>query len=71
MRECPPLRHREGARTVAPGIARRAAFVGLINDILDLSKIEAGKMDLTLETVTIQPVVEEVFGTARALAEQN
>ena len=28
-------------------------------------------MDLTLETVTIQPVVEEVFGTARPLAEQN
>ena len=28
-------------------------------------------MDLTLETVAIQPVVEEVLGTARPLAEQN
>ena len=46
-------------------------LLGLINDILDLSKIEAGKMDLTLETVTIQPVLEEVLGTARPLAEQN
>jgi signal transduction histidine kinase/CheY-like chemotaxis protein len=43
----------------------------LINDILDLSKIEAGKMDLTLERLVIQPVVEEVLGTARPFAEQN
>jgi len=46
-------------------------LLNLINSILDLSKIEAGKMDLTLEQVAIQPVVEEVVGTVRPLAEQN
>ena len=46
-------------------------LLALINDILDLSKIEAGKMDLSLETVAIAPVLEEVLGTARPLAQQN
>ena len=33
--------------------------------------MEAGKLDLVLAEVMIQPVVEEVLGTARPLAEQN
>jgi adenylate cyclase len=46
-------------------------LLNIINDILDLSKIEAGKLDLHFEEVMIRPVLEEVIGTARPLAEQN
>lgn len=43
----------------------------LINQVLDLSKIEAGKLDLNPETVSIPHLIDEVVGTARSLAEQN
>jgi signal transduction histidine kinase len=46
-------------------------LLSLINEILDLSKIEAGKLELNLEQVAIAPVVEEVAATSRPLAEQN
>jgi adenylate cyclase len=39
--------------------------------VLDLSKIEAGKLELNPQTVVLAPLIEEVIGTARQLAEQN
>jgi signal transduction histidine kinase len=46
-------------------------LLGLINQVLDLSKIEAGKLELNPESVKLAPVIDEVVGTARQLAEQN
>ena len=46
-------------------------LLGLINQVLDLSKIEAGKLELNVQTVELAPLIDEVIGTARQLAEQN
>jgi len=46
-------------------------LLGLINQVLDLSKIEAGKLELSPESVNLAALIDEVVGTARQLAEQN
>jgi len=46
-------------------------LLGLINQVLDLSKIEAGKLELNPQTVQLAPLIDEVVGTARQLAGQN
>ena len=46
-------------------------LLGLINDVLDLSKIEAGKMELCLETVELNTLLNEVVATVQPLAEKR
>jgi adenylate cyclase len=57
-----PLRRVHGAGT---------HLLGLINEVLDLSKIEAGKLELHSESINLARLIDEVVGTAGQLGEKN
>ncbi len=46
-------------------------LLGLINDILDLARIEAGKMELNFEEVKLPEMVNSVLSTAKGLVKEK
>ena len=65
----------EGADDAAQDLGKiRAAgrhLLGLINDVLDLSKVEAGKMDVYAETFSVRDMLDAVAATVQPLAQAN
>ena len=43
----------------------------LVNDVLDLSKIEAGKIELAMQPVNVSNLIEDLFVTVRPLADEH
>jgi signal transduction histidine kinase len=43
----------------------------LVNDVLDLSKIEAGKIEMAVQSVGFPSLIEDLFVTVRPLATEN
>jgi len=46
-------------------------LLGLISDVLDLTKIESGKMNLTVESFELKPLLEEIIEIAKTMAEKR
>jgi signal transduction histidine kinase/DNA-binding response OmpR family regulator len=46
-------------------------LLGLINDVLDITKVEAGRLDLAFETVDVSQAIAESVGGLRPLAERK
>src|SRR5213082_1141566 len=62
----------EKARSVLDRVQRNGRhLLGLINDVLDLSKIEAGQLTLSLSDYSLKNVVQTVFSAVEPLATQK
>jgi adenylate cyclase len=62
----------EKARSVLDRVQRNGRhLLGLINDVLDLSKIEAGQLNLSLSDYSLKSVIQTVFSAVEPLASEK
>ncbi len=71
IEEAGELKPAEFVPTLERVLAAARHLLALINDVLDLSKIEAGKSELFLEQFDIKPLITEMTAAAESLAVKN
>ena len=71
IEECHEMESEEIEQDLEKVLAASKHLLGLINEVLDLSKVEAGKMTLYPELVSLESVLNEVRATVKPLAEKN
>jgi signal transduction histidine kinase/NO-binding membrane sensor protein with MHYT domain len=64
-----------GDNAIVPDLQKILAagqqLLALINEILDLSKVETGKMELSLEDITLPAVIQDIINTIKPMASKN
>ncbi len=63
--------HDDAVQDLERIIRNSRRLLGLINGILDLAKVEAGRMELHLEPVSIRALIDEACETVRPIMKQN
>ena len=71
IEECEEMEPEEIEQDLEKILSSGKHLLGLINDVLDLSKIEAGKMTLYFESISLRRLINEVVVTSSPLAEKN
>jgi len=63
-----PVTEEERSQFLRDILANGRHLLALINDVLDLSRIEAGRLELRIEPTAVREVLDAVHGTMRPLA---
>ena len=71
IEECEEMEPEEIEQDLEKILSSAKHLLGLINDVLDLSKVEAGKMSIYLEPVHLRGFINDVVVTLKPLADKN
>lgn len=66
-----PLEPEQTKKDVDQVLSQAYHLLNLINEVLDLSKVEAGRIDLDYATLELEPLIEQVVATCQSVADKR